>query len=479
MEYFVGIDIGTQGARAVLLSENGGVIAQREQDFVLSENSREEQSPQQWWDTCLRILGCLKKDIKNDVNADDIKSIAVTSTSGTVIPLDQKNQPLHNALMYSDKRASEVAPFCEYAAENYFKDKKAYTGFNASSGLCKIVWYIKHFPDKLDKLQHWVHAADFVTGRLSGCFDISDETNALKSGYDIFSKTWPDYLFDDLPLKRKWMPKVVPAGTPIGNLNPSLANTLGLSSKTQIVAGMTDGCASQIASGAVGIGDWNTTIGTTMVIKGVTKRPIFDPKGRLYNHHHPEGYFMPGGAGNTGADWVSLEFKNDVKKLTENAKQTIPSGHISWPLRTSGERFPLKVPQAQGFEPEGLSRQEKFNANMEGVAYLEKYAYQMIEELSGERVNAVYAAGGGSENDVWLTIRSTVLNLPIYKMKFVSGAVGAAILAASKTSFSSLMEAAKHLTMPEKVVYPKEKITEEYERYYKEFLSVLNKKGYI
>src|SRR5690606_39859763 len=81
-----------------------------------------------------------------------------------------------------------------------------------------------------------------------------------------------------------------------------------------------DGCASQVASGAVNIGDWNTTIGTTLVIKGVTNEEIKDPEGRLYSHRHPEGFWMPGGASNTGADWVSADFSNDLESLNQQAE---------------------------------------------------------------------------------------------------------------------------------------------------------------
>lgn len=477
--YFIGVDIGTQGARTVLLGPEGDIISEREQRFLLSEQSRQEQSPKMWWETCLEILKTMIEDARHQINVNNIKAIAVTSTSGTVIPLDQNNAPLHNALMYSDKRAAEVASECKEAAEKYYGGRPAYTGFNASSGLCKMVWYVKHFPEKVVQIDKWMHAADFITGKLCGQFDTSDETNALKSGYDIFTGTWPDYLYKKLPLKKEWLPKVVPSGTPIGRVSKHITKELGIGNESLVVAGMTDGCASQIASGAVKVGDWNTTIGTTMVIKGVTQQPVFDPKGRLYNHHHPEGYFMPGGAGNTGADWVSLEFRNDLSELTAGAEGHIPSGYMAWPLRTEGERFPFIAPEARGFIPDGLSRQEQFIANMEGVAYLEKYAYEMIENLSGEKVKAVYTAGGGSKSDIWLKIRSSILNLPVYKMKHISGAAGAAILAASKTSFHSLQEAAEALTQIEKTIKPEQELVVPYQELYKKFVQTLSEKGYI
>jgi sugar (pentulose or hexulose) kinase len=62
-----------------------------------------------------------------------------------------------------------------------------------------------------------------------------------------------------------------------------------------------------------------------MVIKGVTKNEVLDPLGRLYSHRHPAGYWMPGGASNTGADWVTNEFGDDLVNLNEQAEKLIPS----------------------------------------------------------------------------------------------------------------------------------------------------------
>ena len=188
---------------------------------------------------------------------------------------------------------------------------------------------------------------------------------------------------------------------------------------------------------------------------------------------------MPGGASNTGADWITKEFNEDLSFLNEQAGQLIPTGHIAWPLCQPGERFPFIAPQARGFIPPGLSVMERYAANLEGVAYLERYAYAVIRQLSGETIKAVYTAGGGSNSDVWLTIRSCVLNLPIYKMKHVTGAVGAAMLAASKTHFTSILEAGRAMTQIEKEVRPVPDLVEKYAVYYNKFLRTLQEKGYI
>jgi len=472
---FLGIDIGTQGARVVLIDVHGNIAGSSEETFPLNNQSREEQSPEGWWQACLRSLKILFAELK----ADDLKSIlavSVTSTSGTVIPLDSDHVPLHNAIMYSDKRSANAGLLCREMA--LLHHPGGYTGFNASSGLSKMVWFTQTYPDKAKKIAKWIHAADYIIGRLSGKWGITDYTNALKSGYNLRNEVWPAYLFEQLPLKKEWLPEVVPSGTPIGTLSSSLAAEFGLSEDMQVVAGMTDGCASQIASGAVNPGEWNTTIGTTLVIKGVTREEIKDPEGRLYNHRHPEGFWMPGGASNTGADWVTKDF-NNLSEMEQEAAMLIPTGYMAYPLQQEGERFPFIAPDARGFLPEGLSQAERFAANMEGVAYIERYAFEMIEKLSGEKVKAVFTAGGGSNNNTWLTIRSNVLNLPIYKMKHVTGAAGAAILAASKTYFKSITESAGALTQIEKEVVPTKDLVKSYDISYRRFAELLQEKGYI
>lgn len=475
--FFLGIDIGTQGARVVLIDVKGNMIAGAEEDFPLSNQSREEQSPDEWWQACLRSLKKLIDDARTIVDLKDIKAVSVTSTSGTVIPLDAHNEPLHNAIMYSDKRSAGEGALCREMALQ--SNNSGYTGFNSSSGLSKMVWFVNNFSAKAEKMSKWIHAADYIIGKLSGKWAITDFTNALKSGFDLQRNEWPEYLYKKLPLKKEWLPEVVPSGTPVGTISPIVASQLGLEENIQVVAGMTDGCASQVASGAVNPGDWNTTIGTTLVVKGVTKEEIKDPEERLYSHRHPGGYWMPGGASNIGADWVTKDFKDNFTDLNEQAKQLIPTGRLAYPLRQNGERFPFIALDAQGFEEEGMSRADRFAASMEGVAYVERYAYEMIENLCGEKVKAVYTAGGGSNSDVWLTIRSNVLNLPVFKMKYVTGAVGAAILAASKTYFTNVIEATKALTQIEKEIHPQKELVEKYNKIYHRFLQVLQEKGYI
>lgn len=462
----------------MMLDQQGYQVGAADASFHLDDQSRQEQDPLQWWDTCLNLLKDLCDQCRRVADLSAVRAIAVTSTSGTIIPIDSSNEPLHPAIMYSDPRSAVEASLCMEAAAA--AGTRGYRAFNASSGLPKMLWFIKNYLAKVASIHRFIHAADFVTGRLSGNYDITDATNALKSGYDLHNLQWPAYITTRLPLQKQWLQQVVPSGTPIGKLNKTLANMLGLSPAVIITAGITDGCASQVASGAVNLGGWNTTIGTTLVIKGVTRTEIDDPSGALYCHRHPEGYWMPGGASNTGADWVSRLFSDaDLAVLNVEASKIIPTKHLAWPLLQQGERFPFVAPDAIGFAPEGITQIDLFTAYMEGVAYIERYAYERISALSGEKISQVYTAGGGSNSDTWMSIRSSVLNLPICKMKNTSGAAGAAVVAASQTYFANLSAAANAMIQPLQKILPDPPFAEQYDDNYQRFKQLLVDKGYI
>lgn len=475
--YFIGIDIGTQGARVMLLDKQGEQVAACEEGFELTNYSREEQSPLIWWESCRSLMRILVQEARRLIDLEDIRAIAVTSTSGTIIPIGRDNEPLHQAIMYSDSRSAKEASFCKEVASHHVKE--GYKAFNASSGLPKMLWFLNQFPEQVSKLHKFIHAADFITGRLCGMYAVTDYTNALKSGYDLHRFEWPEYLFAEIGIDPEWLPDVRPSGTKLATLLPKLAGEWGLSMNVIVTTGITDGCASQIAAGAVNPGQWNTTLGTTMVIKGVSTKELEDPTGAIYNHRHPAGLWMPGGASNTGADWVSRFFAgSDLNELSKAVEHQLPSDQLAWPLLQQGERFPFFALDVRGFWPEG-DKKELFAACMEGVAFIEKYAYERIESLSDEKVEQVLSAGGGSKNDTWLRIRSSVLNRPVARMKNVSGAAGAAILAASNTCFTSLKDAAKAMSKPESEIEPYKPWVAPYEEKYRFFIEILKQKGVL
>lgn len=465
---FIGVDIGTQSLRVVLMDDAGNPLAVIKESFGWS-NNRDEQDPEAWWSLLLKALRQLGERAALE-DWPPIRSLAVASTSGTVIPVDERYRPLHAALMYSDRRSKEEALLCTEAAG---------MAINTSYGLPKMLWYMRKYPEQAERIRLWCHAADYVTGKLSGVWGMTDYTSALKSGYDLGANAWPAYLSTKLNIPADRLPKAVAPGEIVGRLSDEVCEWTGLPSTVRIVAGMTDGCASQIASGCSLPGHWNTTIGTTLVIKGLTRQPVHDPFGRIYNHKHPQGYWMPGGASNTGADWISLDYgERDLAELDREAERWLPTPWLCYPLKQQGERFPFLNENARGFDAPGLTDVQRYAARLEGVAYIERLAYETIETLSRERIEVVYAAGGGSSSETWLQIRSDVLQKPITKMKHAEGAVGAAMLAASATDFASLGEAVRQMSIVDKRVEPGVR-HHRYEDNYAKFKTLLKDKGYL
>ena len=475
---FIGIDVGTQGARVVAVDEHGHLLSKHRSPLPLFDLQR-EHDPDMWWRTAVELLKHVGEDLQARSTGVEATAISVVSTSGTVIPVDRNGVPVHPALMYSDDRASDEARLC-HAAFRASADRHAFaSSINASYGLPKILWFLRNHDAKASRIHRWIHAADYVLGRLSGVWGFTDQTNALKTGFDVFNEEWPEVIWSRLGVPRDWLPKVVASGTVLGRLSSDASETTGLPRSIVVTAGMTDGCGSQVAAGAVRPGNWNTTIGTTMVVKGTTHEPILDPLGRIYNHRHPQGLWMPGGASYTGADWISQDYPgHDLRTLDAAARLLTPTGHLSYPLRRAGERFPFIASSARGFDASGLTEQELYTARLEGVAYIERLSYELVEHLSGERVSLVSSAGGASRSDVWLQLRSNVLQRPIVRMRLPEAAVGAAIIAASGTHFSTLDEAVQGMTSPESTIHPNAKAWA-YEAPYAAFVEQLATNGYL
>ncbi len=480
----MGIDVGTQGVRVLVVDAWGKPHASA--SLALSPASTDlppgwhEQKPESWW---MGVKICISETIaelkEKGAHAEDIIALSVDSTSGTIVPIDKIGRALHPALMYNDSRSSSVLPRVRQAGVN-LEEKLGYA-FKSSFALPKIVWLRQNEPTLFERSARFIHATDYIIGRLGGDFSLSDHSNALKTGFDLIDYRWPDFIEHELGIPLEKVPHIVSPGTPIGRVSAKAARETGLATTTQIVAGMTDGTASQIASGAVSVGEWNSTLGTTLVIKGISKKLLKDPRGRFYCHLHPQGAWMPGGASNTGAEWISQEHPDkNPSPLVAQAAQYLPTKLIAYPLMRQGERFPFVAPEAQGFI-EGISDNplEHFAAKLEGVAFLERLAYEVLKKLGAEVGETIYATGGGARSDLWLSVRASVLGHQMARPALGEAAMGAAILAASQTLYPNLDEAARRMVDVETVIDPIPHWELIYEERYQQFCNICRSRGYI
>ena len=470
---FLGLDVGTQGARAVACDRGGHVVAEASAPFergvVSRRGTRHEQNAQAWWSASVRCLREVARAAQEaGYRREALARIAVTSTSGTVLLLGRSGRPLRPAIMYNDGRAARQAERLNEVARLTI-ERLGYR-FSASFALPKILWLAEREPKKLASAARIAHAADFLVGCLTGQFDVSDTSNVLKTGYDLLEGRWPAYVSRELGIPLGKLPRIVRPGEPIGRITIAAADRIGISRVALVVAGATDGTAAFLASGACRPGQWCSTIGTTLVLRGVSPELVKDPLGRVYCHAHPEGHWLPGAASNVGGECLEAHFKRqEFPKLDTQVFDHIPNRVVMYPLVRRGERFPFVDPEAEGFirrKPKGRAR--LYAACLEAVAFTERWGLEIMEDLGAPVEGPIFASGGAVASDAWLQLRADVLDRPIRVAAGAHSAKGAAILAAASV-VGSVSKAVEQMVHFERTFEPRQGLRSYFDDKYGEF----------
>ena len=482
--YVLGLDVGTQGARALVCDGEGNILAQASQEyqapeFELVPPGHAEQDPEGWWSAASECLQHVVKELKfAGRSPQGIKAIAVDSTSGTIVPLDKSGKPLRKAIMYNDTRAVSEADECNSAGSD-LTDKLGYK-FASSFALPKILWIKRNEPQIFEQTACFAHAADYIVSRLTGNFRFSDTSNVLKTGYDLVDRCWPEFISSALGIPAHMLPQVAGPGFTIGKVTDACARDTGLAPGTPVVAGVTDGTAGFLASGAVRVGDWNSTIGTTLVIRGVSTDLIKDSRGRIYCHSHPQGYWLPGGASSVGAECLAKLFHGrNLDEFNAYVPQYTPTSLIVYPLVRTGERLPFVDPHAEGFiigEPR--DSRDLYAAYLEGVGYVERWCLELLEGLGAEVGDTVYTTGGGAKSLEWMQVRANILNRCVSRPQSAECAMGTAAVAASKTLFTDLETAVKSMVKTGESVEPNPAQVDIYTERYHSFREACAHRGY-
>jgi xylulokinase len=180
---------------------------------------------------------------------------------------------------------------------------------------------------------------------------------------------------------------------------------------------------------------------------------------------------MVGGASNVGGICLNNRFyKEEITELNESVDQLAPTGVLIYPLTGTGERYPFVDPDAQEFIIGDVSdRKILYTALMEGVGYVERLAYQVNERMGMKIGNEIFTSGGGCKSDEWLRIRASILNRSLKVPAVVDAAMGSAMLAASKTFYSSLEEAAENMITFSKTIEPVKERVKRYDELFSAF----------
>lgn len=420
MGYYLGIDFGTSGARAIAIDEQAEICAQVSDRFA-------QLAPSQWADHWRQMLLNLILQLPASIRAQ-IAAIAINGTSSTVLLCDRAGQPVDAPLLYSDARGkSEVAVLQALFAQPQFQNAPGQANVvSATSSLVKLLWWQRQ--PVYAQARFLLHQADWLGWCLHGQLGISDYHNALKLGYDVTQLRYPTWLetLQVMPL----LPQVMVPGQAIAPILPQLAIDLGLPSQCLIHAGTTDSIAAFLASGAQVPGEAVTSLGSTLVLKLLSEVFVEHTAYGIYSHRLGD-LWLVGGASNTGGAVLQQFFASaELAQLSAQIPSQQESLYHYYPLTQPGERFPVNDPALlPQLAPQPNDPVAFLHGLLESMARIEARGYQLLQQLGATALLRVYTAGGGASNPAWTAIRDRQLQVPVTASHYTEAAYGSAILA--------------------------------------------------
>jgi sugar (pentulose or hexulose) kinase len=419
MNFYLGIDFGTSGARAIVIDAEGVVQAEALYPFeeTLGRGAEALAPIAARWQTALFAL---IEQIPQKIRGE-IKAIAINGTSSTVLLCDATGQPVEEPLMYNDGRGVAVMEHLKAIAP------PNHTVLSATSSLAKLLWLSQKSKVKSQN-SYFLHQADWLAFLLHGQLGISDYHNALKLGYDVENLCYPTWLENlQLPIH---LPKVLSPGTPVAEVLPNIANQLGLRKDCLVCTGTTDSIAAFLASGAHQPGEAVTSLGSTLVLKLLSHTRVDDARYGIYSHRLGD-LWLTGGASNTGGAVLRHFFSDaELESLSRQIDADKESPLDYYPLLKEGDRFPINDPHLPPkLAPRPTDSVEFLHGLLESIARIEARGYQLLQQLGATQLTCVYTAGGGAKNPTWTAIRGRHLKVPILPPIHTAAAYGTALLA--------------------------------------------------
>lgn len=420
MECYLGIDFGTSGARAIVIDHENQIVESQHLDF---SDILATQLAQTWQNTLFYLIAQIPIAIRKKLRA-----IAINGTSSTVLLSNAAGNLITEPILYNDSRAKEVLNKIETIAPSN------HVVISASSSLAKLLWWQQqsYFP----QARYLLHQADWLAYLLHGRLGISDYHNALKLGYDVDHLCYPNWL-QNLSFSNLY-PQVLTPGTVIGRVTPENCRRLNLSTNCTVKTGTTDSIAAFLASGASQPGEAVTSLGSTLVLKLLSRTKVTAAEFGIYSHRLGK-LWLTGGASNTGGAVLKHFFTNEqLEQLSAQIDPKITSPLKYYPLLEPGDRFPINDPNLlPQLEPRPHEPEKFLHGLIESITRIEELGYRKLQSLGADQLICVYTAGGGAKNVVWRKIRQRYLKVPVAYPINTEAAYGSALLAANQSLMSA------------------------------------------
>jgi len=451
--YWMGVDVGTGGTRALLIDAGGREIAAvtaLHEEMRMTQPLWAEQRPEDWAQAAVQaIRGVLGKA---GASGDDVRGVGMSGQMHGLVVLDGDNAVIRPALIWCDQRSQ---PQVDFINAKLGKDKVLeYTANPMLTGftLPKLLWVRDHEPHKFERIRKLLLPKDYVRFTLTGEFasEVSDASGTAM--FDVIRRRWSFEVMDGLGLDRDILPACYESAEISSVISTQAAALTGLKAGTPVAGGGGDQAASAVGNGIVEPGVVSCTLGTSGVVFAHMETVAYDPDGRVHTFCHAvrDKWHVMGvtqGAG-LSLQWLRNQLAPGMTydALTEEAAKA-PAGSqgLFWLPYLMGERTPHLDPQARGGWI-GLTakhtRADLIRAVMEGVCYSQKDCLDAIGKL-GIAATSVRASGGGARSPFWRQILADVFGKRVARLETQEGsAYGAALLAIVGTGeYTSVPEA--------------------------------------
>lgn len=450
--YWLGIDIGTGGSRALIVDENGAVVSaytSAHEEMTMHQPLWAEQRPENWWYAAQdAVRGVLKQ---SGISGQNITGIGLSGQMHGLTLLDENDNVVRPALIWCDQRSQAQV---DWVNQRLGKPKVLeYTANPVVTGftLPKLLWVRDHEPAQFARVRKVLLPKDYIRFCLTGehVSEVSDASGT--SLFDVVQRRWAFDMCDALGLDRSLLPGCAESVDVTGKLTPAVAESLGLKAGTPVVGGGGDQAASAVGNGIVESGIVSCTLGTSGVVFAHMDEPHYDPQGRVHTFCHavPDRWHVMGvtqGAG-LSLQWFRNQLASGIEYdvLTKEAAATPGrSEGLYWLPYLMGERTPhldSKVRAGWFGLTAKHTRAHMVRSVIEGVCYSQKDGLDIIEGM-GVPVNSVRVSGGGAKSAFWKQTLADVLNKPVVMLNTSEGsAYGAALLALAGTGdFGSVEE---------------------------------------
>jgi xylulokinase len=441
----LGIDVGTGGTRALIMDENGQVVAsatEEHEPFASPQIGWAEQNPEDWWRAC--GMAVRKALDRAGFGGDRIACVGFSGQMHGAVMLDARDAVIRPALIWCDVRTEKQ---CREFSRKVGDDRLIQLTCNPALPnftLTKLLWVRENEPRNWARVRSVMLPKDYVRFRLTGgrAIDMADASGTLM--LDVANRRWSREVLQAAEMDEALLPELFESPEVCGNISAAGASATGLQVGTPVVAGAGDQAAGATGMGIVAPGAVSATIGTSGVVFAATDRPALDSRGRLHTFCHA----VPGRwhvMGVTQAAGLSLRWFRDnfgagaddgrdpYERLAEEAsKAPAGSAGLLWAPYLMGERTPHLDPNARGALV-GLTashgRAHVIRSILEGVAYSLKDTFTLFEEM-GVPVDRIRLGGGGARSPLWRQIQADVYGREVEIVEAEEGAAyGAAILA--------------------------------------------------